>query len=334
MNPRSLQLIYSVALVLAINISGVQGQNIFADLWNYFIALLPAFFRLLLYPFSSFGMFACLFPFVQVNDFGLPPFSMYGEVAACVDTTQAGCDATNSIGFVQNAGRPQDFLYQTTGPSQLQGVVWLTAQDLCSSIISLAKTADSTDRVNTGSLFETDDRGYNYYIRVIGDRTWAFATNDTSSCYSFVQTWDLVYALRIVQGTVNNPIKFVVEPIFADPFLNVARLPLETCEEFTDRPWLRFDMTLVTQETQIEKKVFGNNTGLYETILESFNNGSVVYRRDSWVLGNVVPTPENAGSYYAVQIINGAGEKLQPAYDAWVADVKSKRGSVYFRYLL
>lgn len=334
MKPRPLQLLYCVVLVLFIRVGGAQGQNQspLTDWFNLFInVILPTAIKLLLNPFSSFSMIFCLFPFVRFDDFNLPPLFMYDEVAACVDLNQEGCNATNLIAFSTTAERAHDFLYEATGPLQTQGVLWLTTQDLCSSIISFAKTTDSTDRVNTGSLFEPDDRGYSYYARVIGDQSWAFASDDPGSCYDLVNNWDLVYAVRIVQGTVSNPTKFVVDPILTVPFLNFLRLPLQTCEDFTDQPWLRFEMTLVTQRSQIEQKVFGNNTGLYGTIVESFDNGAVVWRRDSWLLQNVVPSQENAATYYQVQIINGTGGRVQPAYDAWVADVKSKRGAVYFR---
>lgn len=110
---------------------------------------------------------------------------------------------------------------------------------------------------------------------------------------------------------------------FGFPF-NLFRVLIDACW-YTKEVLLLFDMTLIKNRDDIKPENFPDNLALYDTIVASFDAGAKVWRRDSWFLAE--PTPENVLVYYIVQIIDGSGAVIEPAYSAW----QQQTGTVYFR---
>lgn len=97
--------------------------------------------------------FLCVFSTSYLDFYSLPPLSEYVDKEVCLDDTEPTCDTADVIDFSVGGDGANDFLIQDQGPEQTQGVFWLTTQGACSSIVSFAKTDDSTTEVNTGELY-------------------------------------------------------------------------------------------------------------------------------------------------------------------------------------
>lgn len=243
----------------------------------------------------------CVLTKSYTDPYDMPKQINYDTIEACVDTELDGCDSSNVVGFAQTGERDQDFLYNPNGPEQIQGVIWLTNQGECSSLMSLSRSSDASELANTGELREADERGFNYVLRVTGNQNWAYATNVALPCFGLVEFMDVFYAIRIMEGTVENPTRLRITPNLKVPFTNWF-LNIDDCREYTQKPFAIFDMVLVTKAEEIVEELVGG--GLYETTLAAFEAGSAVWRRDTWLLLDETPTPYNTGYVWMFTLCN------------------------------
>ena len=256
----------------------------------------------------------------------LPSLCDYSDNEVCLNSTQCGADKP-MIEFVSDKDDAENnkFLYAATGeglPANLQGVFWLDYDGYCSSIVSWAETKEPFP-LSTGALRDpllplnpagpSLYDGFEYSIRVSGASNWAFS--ESQGCYDFVEGLDLIYGLRLLDGTRSDPKEFQIVPSVKIPG-SCLRLSLDDyCLEDAgiDFALLRFTMTLV--EVCATLDVTAQN---YDTALEACDAGSTIWERRSWYFQNRNGPP--SGIYYVIQIIDGSGNKIQPAYNTWVAN--------------
>jgi len=167
-------------------------------------------------------------------------------------------------------------------PPQLRGVFWLAEQGDSSALMSFAKSNDGAG-LSQGFLARRPEDGYNYKIRVGGDRTWSF--HDKASSWGLVEALDLIYNFRMDNAT--DPTSAQIIPSGS----NLGGLTL-------DASWLLdFQMKLLANHSRYPN--------------------SMVWGRPSRVLGF------EGGYYDLIQVMNEKGDKLQPAFDDWVGYCKS-----------
>ena len=219
----------------------------------------------------------------------LPPLSFYDAESFSVD--QLGKDKTAGSKAKRAMKKNESPIrVREKEPEALKGIFWLMNQGDSSSVISFAKT-DEGGGVSPGNL-QTGDIAYR--IRVSGDQSWAFADNGPNDNYNLAQLADLVYNFELLDGTLDAPTKFQIIPSLQIPFL-CLRLELKEC--FIKEGLLDFSMTLTHGAGLPDHPVYEE---------------SVVWRRDSTLFGN-------SGSYEAVQIIDGDGYRIEPAWSMWVS---------------
>ena len=75
---------------------------------------------------------------------------------------------------------------------------------------------------------------------------------------------------------------------------------------------LRFEMELINDCNEINI-----GTGYdAETAKAACQAGAKIWQRDSWFFANPNGPPDS--TYYAIQIVDGCGNKLDPSYEEWV----------------
>jgi hypothetical protein len=177
-------------------------------------------------------------------------------------------------------------------PVSLQGIFWLTKQGYSSSLMSFGTSKDGKGL----SQMDLDPRdGNQIEVRVGGDKVWSFA--DKASSWSLVSATDLMYefAFKDASGKAPNNMNDAVEGQII-PYAHNLGIRLS---------WtvlLDFDMKKIPQD----KKTKYTN--------------SVVWGRPTSVLGVKV----DSAYYDLVQIIDGNGTKLEPAYSDWLAYCKDE----------
>lgn len=271
----------------------------------------------------------------------LPSLCDYSDNEVCLNSTQCGADKP-MIEFVSDKDDAENnkFLYAATGdslPTNLTGVFWLDYDGYCSSIVSWAETKEpfplsigelrepllpllpfSGGPVRRTELYDGFEGpiydGFEYSIRVSGASNWAFS--ESQGCYDAVEGLDLIYGFRLLDGDRSDPKEFQIVPSVKIPGsclrLSIDDFCLESAN-VTDFALLRFTMTLV--ENCADLKTTAQN---YQTADDACNAGSIIWERRSWFFQNRTDVPSDI--YYVIQIIDGSGTKLQPAYNAWVAN--------------
>jgi len=146
-------------------------------------------------------------------DNDIPPVSAYERMAVCLDVTYTNpdvppCTPDKLISFT-NHENPigAQFRYHDRGPIEMQGVFWLEDLQYTDSIASFAATPRVGGGINRGFL-EEDAQGYHYRVRIRGDRTWAFATNDHVAPDS---SYDSTLLFQLADGTLEQPRLFNVD---------------------------------------------------------------------------------------------------------------------------
>jgi hypothetical protein len=174
-------------------------------------------------------------------------------------------------------------------PKNLRGLFWLHAQGDSSCLASMGGPS------NDGGEFSTGQMSKDYWIRVSGDRSWAFADKDSPTLKSAAK-FDVAYDFQWDS---------VEDPTFAQIYIKFLKLGFTIESE-----WLMdYEMYLVPE-------------GLEEY------PGSVVWRRRSkfingllnWAAGwddthKTKPGESGGANYYLVQVIDENGERIQPAFD-------------------
>jgi len=192
---------------------------------------------------------------------------------------------------------------QTQGPLALQGLFWLTQQGDSSSLASFAKSYDG-GYMGQGELREGD---YAISVRVGGDRGWSFADAPGGN-FETVELLDLVYNFRLEFGSLDNPTGFSIIP-------EARNLGIKL--EGTLAEWLLdFSMNKMTDE-DAKAKGFP---------------GSIVWDRVSAVGDQAV----DSARYALVQVVDGNGTPIEPAYSQWVshqnsADAGLTGGKIHYR---
>jgi len=177
-------------------------------------------------------------------------------------------------------------------PQSLQGIFWLTKQGDSSSLMSFATSRDGSS-LSQMDLSPVD--GNQLKLRVGGDKVWSFA--DKGKSWHLVAVTDLVYefAFKDAHGRAPTNMEDAVEAQII-PYAHNLGIRL------TWTQLLDFQMKLIAPDKK-----------------PKYNN-SVIWGRPTAVAGNEV-----ASAYYdLVQVIDGKGNKLEPAYADYVAYCKDE----------
>jgi len=172
-------------------------------------------------------------------------------------------------------------------PNSLQGLFWLTKQGDSSSLASFGTSKDGHG-LSQIDLDPTD--GVHIKVRVGGDGVWSFA--DKASSWGLVEWIDLIYEFELKDANGRAPTN-LNDAVEAQIIPYARNLGIRLSWTFL----LDFDMKLLRQE---EKTKYKN---------------SVVWGRPSSVFGFEV----DSAYYDLVQVIDGNGTKLEPAYSDWLA---------------
>jgi len=192
------------------------------------------------------------------------------------------------------------------GPEALRGLFWLTKQGDSSSLASFAKSYDGGN-MGQGELQEGD---YAVSIRVGGDRSWSFADAPGGN-FETVELLDLVYHFRLESGSLADPTGFRIIP-------EARNLGIMLEGRFAE--WLLdFSMYKMTDE---------------DATAAGFPS-SIVWDRVSAVGDQAV----DSARYALVQVVDGNGSPIEPAYSQWVshqssADAGSTPGKIHYREAL
>jgi len=175
------------------------------------------------------------------------------------------------------------FPHRTGGselPASLRGVFWLTSQKKSSSLMTFAESGSS------GGPLKKHEKGAETEIKVYGDQSWSFADDG--------RNWNLCKKLELAYRFTFDDLE---NPTFAQihPSTNSLGQQTEKSEWFLD-----FEMTLLKEGD--------------EDVGQSKYPGSVVWRRDSKVLGQELESV----MYLLVQVIDGNGELIKAAHGQWM----------------
>lgn len=187
-------------------------------------------------------------------------------------------------------------------PSSLQGVFWLTEQGDSSALMSFGTSNDGAGL----SRLDMTQGDYQFKVRVGGDKVWSF--HDKATSWGLVEATDLIYNFRM-EGADGNPAQSADEIVAAQIIPSGRNL-----------------MGLALTATWL----LNFRAELKEPGTHEKYTSSVVWARPSEVFGV-------AGGYYdLVQVIDGEGNKLQPAFDDWVSYCASTEtgdtpGSIWYR---
>lgn len=171
-------------------------------------------------------------------------------------------------------------------PKSLQGIFWLTKQGDSSSLMSFATSRDG-DGLSQIDLSPID--GNHLKIRVGGDKVWSFASKGKS--WILVRTTDLVYEFAFKDANGRAPTNM-------DDAVEAQIIP------YAHNLGIRLSWTQLLDFSM--KKLADDKRGKYNT--------SVVWGRPSAIFGIEV----GSAYYDLVQIIDGDGKKLYPAYSDWL----------------
>lgn len=199
------------------------------------------------------------------------------------------CSAMSGAGPI-GVGTADDGL-----PPSMQGVFWLTEQGDSSALMTFAPSKDGSG-LSTFTMTPSD--GYQIKVRVGGDRVWSF--HDKGTNWELVKGLDLVYNFRMEDADGGVP--SAAEDIAAAQIIpSTANFGFEL-----DMPdVLNFRAVLAAAGSH------------------SKYSDSVVWGRPSALFGF------EGGYYDLVQVIDGEGNKIEPAFTDWVTycEDASKTGS-------
>jgi len=187
-------------------------------------------------------------------------------------------------------------------PEDRQGLFWLTRQGAKSSLMSFARTRDGCGIATCpgNDCAQTFTEANPFRIRVAGDRTWSDGGGFDSTTFKAAAAIDLVYNF-FLEGEG----KMVIVPQITRSFFNikVARWLMEFRADLLD-------------PSKVEE-----HKSPYTTKADGSRN-SIVWRRNSNALGGTQQIG-GAAEYDLVQVLDGDGNKIQPAYNDFLASCKS-----------
>jgi len=176
-------------------------------------------------------------------------------------------------------------------PKTMEGIFWLNYDEFFAEVTSFAFTPERGG-LNPGRL---KNRPYPLRQRVLGDRQWA-QIGFGPEIQFLVDLFDVKFNYELLEGTLKFPIKFRIIFDLAIPG-TCFRFQLKDCFE----ELLNLEITL--QNTPREGDQWPDHPDYPD---------SVVWLRTTTTLGNTGP------GYEAIQIVNGMGMELQPAYDDFI----------------
>lgn len=185
------------------------------------------------------------------------------------------------------------------GPLTLQGIFWLnvSANSRLQELISFAPTREGGNLGGAGSLPE-----YAYRLRVMGEN-YAIA-GYPSFIPLALKLFDPTITLNLVQGSVENPERFEV-------YVDISTFPL-ACDRFMALENCHgegvFDLSMDLQNTP---STINDDKNAHE----KYPNSVVWLRKTNTVLLSF--------DYEFIQIVDGNGTILQPAYNDWLATTSS-----------
>jgi hypothetical protein len=187
-------------------------------------------------------------------------------------------------------------------PPALQGVFWLTEQGDSSALMSFATSNDGAGL----SHLDVTQSDYQFKIRVGGDRVWSF--HDKATSWGIVEAADLIYNFQM-ENADGNPAQSIDEIVAAQIIPSGRNL----------------GHLAVTATWLLDFRAELKPAGTHERYASS-----TVWARPSKVLGI------EGGYYDLVQVIDGEGNKLQPAFDDWVqycgsAETGDTAGAIWYR---
>jgi hypothetical protein len=181
------------------------------------------------------------------------------------------------------------------GPLTLQGIFWLniSASARLQELISFAPTREGGDLGGAGSLPE-----YAYRLRTMGEN-YAIAGYPSITPLA-IKLIDATITLNLVQGSIDEPDKFEV-------YVDISVLPL-ACDRFMALEQCHGDGILdYTMELQNTPASINDGKNAHE----KYTNSVVWFRKSRTALVSY--------DYEFIQIVDGNGAILQPAYDDWLA---------------
>jgi len=174
-------------------------------------------------------------------------------------------------------------------PESLQGLFWLTNQGDSSSIMSFGTSRDGAG-LDAFNLNAPD--GKHIRVRVGGDKVWSFA--DRSTSWNLVESADLIYEFSFEDGNGNAP-------------SSVADIQWAQIIPYAYNWGLRVSWTWLLSFRMQLLSAAQKAGGPYPN--------SVIWGRPSSVVGISL-----SSSYYElVQIMDGAGNPIEPAFSNWTA---------------
>ena len=253
----------------------------------------------------------------QVEDLG-----DYDDEFVCLEKDACPETSLETVKFVSENAKENEFLYHDKGPQSLQGVFWLNYAGFCSSMVSFAETVEASP-LSTGELREPvfplfpniPLGGYTSNIRVPGASNWAFS--GFSPCYFLVELIDLIYGIKPLRflgnsDPIDDPKGFVVVPSIRIPDTDFrVALDSECSADVNGSVILRFEMKLIEDCNDIDTSIVPSGASAFAAC----NSGAVIWQRDTWFMSNVFATPSS--TYYVIQIVDGCGKKTA-AYSSFV----------------
>eukprot|EP00549_Striatella_unipunctata_P012586 CAMPEP_0118682188 /NCGR_PEP_ID=MMETSP0800-20121206/5352_1 /TAXON_ID=210618 ORGANISM="Striatella unipunctata, Strain CCMP2910" /NCGR_SAMPLE_ID=MMETSP0800 /ASSEMBLY_ACC=CAM_ASM_000638 /LENGTH=213 /DNA_ID=CAMNT_0006578561 /DNA_START=243 /DNA_END=885 /DNA_ORIENTATION=+ len=191
----------------------------------------------------------------------------------------------------------------------MQGMFWLNVPGEAFKEVATFASTQEGGGLSTGTL---SDSGPTYTIRHVGDRTWAasgFPRFLAEYFDGFIEFWLTSFVAEyfdgfidfwLTEGTLTNPTKF---QLFYD--FNIPG----TCLRYrtNDCPIAQLNFTL--QNTPFDNDEFPSH--------ELYDSSVVWFREQTGALDF---------TYEAIQIVDGAGNILQPAYDDFVQLIDDNGG--------
>lgn len=254
----------------------------------------------------------------------------YDDNFVCLEKDACPETGLETVKFVSENAKENEFLYHDKGPESLQGVFWLNYAGFCSSMVSFAETVEAYP-LSTGELREEpvfplfpnipfiySYDGYTSNIRVPGASNWAFS--GFSPCYPFVEEIDLIYGIKPLRffgnpqpDPIDDPKGFVVVPSIKIPYTDFrVALDSECSADVDGSVILRFEMKLIEDCNDIDTSILPSGASAFAAC----NSGAVIWQRDTWFMSNVLFAPPSS-TYYVIQIVDGCGKKTA-AYSSFV----------------
>ena len=272
------------------------------------------------------------------SEYNIHPTDAFELYTVCVDPGAPDCGSNNALSFVGPAvvdPGPNEFRYHNSGPASLQGVHWFQEQIPGSSL--LASFAQTRQDFATGVLGSQNNE-FAVALRPRGDHNWAFA-GDGSTINFGTSAWineqvDILYKFELTGGTLAAPTNFMIS--------GEGRI-ISNCVRYSVSTFLYYCASIIAIKTNVcshllvyfvtvlAQFTMDLVTDPNDPVVQRYPNSAVWQRRSTYLFGLIRPS-FSAFVYKTVQIVDGAGQPLQPAYDDFIAYVRDNYENQLFFY--